>query len=179
MRSSPSASPSKSSASSRALLLPRRLKSSVAQASTRLIDQGSEFVSVTSLRGFGARRASLRNAGDLQAGLGDFGFSRVWVPRGPVKRERIRGPLEFRFREAASDGHEHRAAGLPLPAPPGPIPKTVAPHALIARARRERDLFDLRRGRREIHTDRLRFGWLRAAGDRDQVYAAAGSKRER
>src|SRR6478752_588279 len=47
MRSKPSASLSSSSASSRALLLPRRLKSSVAQASTRLIDHGSELGSVT------------------------------------------------------------------------------------------------------------------------------------
>src|SRR5258706_7253412 len=152
MRSKPSASPSRSSASRRAVLLPRRRKSSVAQLSTRLIDQGSGCGSLTlglekkrgcgarSL-GFGRHAARRWDAGDFEAALGGGFLGRVWVPRRPVKRERIRGPLEFGFGEAAAGRGQHRAARLPFPAPPGPIPKAIPPEAALARAMREPDFF--------------------------------------
>src|SRR5450432_923273 len=151
MRSSPSASPSKSSASSRALLLPLRRKSSVAQASTRWIDQGSDCGSLTrgnshargvpwSLFGLGRHAARGGNAGDFEAAFGGWFLRGVWVPRRAIKREKIRGPREFALGEAAAGWAQYRAPCLPLPAPPGPIPEAVPPDAAVARAGRERDL---------------------------------------
>src|SRR5450432_4489457 len=125
MRSMPRASLSRSSASRRAFWLARRRKSSLAQARTRLIDQGSVWGSLTLDRKRGGRRsvslglgrhaACRRDAGDFGAALGRGFLGWVWVPRRAIKREKFRGPLEFGLGEVATGWAQHRAPSLPLP----------------------------------------------------------------